>query len=372
MVDKAVTIKYQILDSEIEALLIEAELIKTHQPYFNSRLKDDKSNIYLLVTNEPFPRVLRLRKTDLAHKKYQKNLGVFGPFASSYRLQEVLKLIRPIFRWCNQPKQRKGKACLYHHLDLCSGACAGTIEQGVYQADITQLIAFLRGRKKELLKQLHQDMKQYAETEQYELALVCKQKIALIQEVTSAQKSLRFDLLLPSLSRSEHQEGLLQLRKLLHDQRLVPSDYQLNRIEGYDVSNTQGQQATVSLVVLTNGELDRSEYKLFNIRSLQTPNDYQMLQEALGRRQGHLEWPEPDLIMIDGGRGQVSSVKKVWEQAAPVIGIVKNPDRLVIGDRIIRLPQDHPSLKLLQQLRDEAHRFAKKQHSRLRTKHLLQ
>ncbi len=382
MTELAVKIEHQVLDSEIEALLVEAELIRAHQPYFNSRLKDDKSSLYLLITKEDFPKVLRLRKTDLDKKIYQKKLALFGPFASAYRLNELLKIIRPIFRWCNQKPNKQHKACLYRHLDLCSGACAGTISATDYQADIKQLIAFLRGRKSELLRQLKEEMVALVKVEAFEQAALRRDKIQLIEEITSQNYQLKNDLLLPSLGQSRAEEGLLQLKRILREHRLIENETALQRIEGYDVSNTMGQQATVSLVVLTEGEIDQSQYKFFKIRSLQTPNDYGMLQEALTRRQKHPEWGQPDLIMIDGGKGQVQAIRKIWQWQTPVIGLVKNPDRLVlaskdpltqkISSQIVKLPDNHPTLQMLANLRNEAHRFAKKHHTRLRTQKLLQ
>lgn len=378
-------VEFQILDSEIEALLIEAQLIKAHQPYFNSRLKDDKSNIYLLISNEEFPRVMRVRKTDLNKKIYQKPLAIFGPFASASRLSELLKIIRPIFKWCNQTRtktKRSNKACLYHHLELCSSACAGQITVTNYQKNIQQLAVFLKGQKLVLLKDLQQEMRIYSESENYEQALLIKNKITLIEEITSNHYKLKADLILPNFSQTESAEGLVHLRHILHQEGIVASDQKLTRIEGYDVSNTMGLQATVSMVVLTDGEINQREYKFFKIRSLDTPNDYGMLQEALTRRQKHPEWGKANLIMIDGGRGQVRAAAKIWDLETPIIGLVKNPDRLVVSikdqnkkdgieTKIIPLSVDHPTLKMLQRLRDEAHRFAKKQHMRLREKRLL-
>lgn len=381
MTELAKRIEFQTLNSEIEALLIEAELIKAHQPYFNSRLKDDKSNIYVLISKEEFPRVLKVRKTDLNKKIYQNRLAVFGPFASSYRLNEVLKLIRPIFRWCNQPQ--KNKACLYSHIDLCSGSCCQRISAEDYQQDIQDLILFLKGKKKDLLKKLNNHMREAAEAEEFEKAQLSKNKIELIEEITSKTYELKPDIILPNFAQEETEEALTHLRHLLHQEGIVLRDQKFKRIEGYDVSNTMGKQATVSMVVLINGETNNSQYKFFKIRSLNTPNDYKMLQEALARRQKHPEWGIPDLIMMDGGKGQVRAAAKVWQMQAPIIGLVKNPDRLVITTtnenkksgietKIIPLQNNHPTLKMLQRLRDEAHRFAKKQHSRLREKNLLE
>lgn len=383
MTELAHRVEHQVLDSEIEALLIEAQLIKAHQPYFNSRLKDDKSNIYILISKEAFPKILRVRKTDLSKKMYQERLALFGPFASASRLNEVLKIIRPIFKWCNQTNKKHGKACLYHHLELCSGACCQKICKEEYQKDIKQLIAFLKGQKNPLLKELTQEMLDFSEAEAYEKALLVKNKIDLIKEITSNQYKLKSDIILPNFSQTENDEALVHLRHILHQEGIVDSQQNFHRIEGYDVSNTMGQNATVSMVVLTDGEIDNRQYKFFKIRSINTPNDYQMLQEAIERRQKHPEWGIADLIMIDGGKGQVRAASRVWKEKAPIIGIVKNPDRLVVSiknqdkksdltTKIISLQENHPALKILQRLRDEAHRFAKKQHSRLREKNLLQ
>ena len=383
MTELAHRVEHQVLDSEIEALLIEAQLIKAHQPYFNSLLKDDKSNIYVLISKEDFPKILRVRKTDLNKKIYREKLALFGPFASASRLNEVLKIIRPIFKWCNQGNKKHGKACLYHHLELCSGACCQQISKEEYQKDIKQLISFLKGQKKDLLKELTQEMLNFSEVEAYEKALLVKNKISLIKEITSSQYKLKSDIILPNFSQAENDEALIHLRHILHQEGIADSQQEFHRIEGYDVSNTMGQNATVSMVVLTDGKIDNSQYKFFKIRSINTPNDYQMLQEAIKRRQNHPEWGSADLIMIYGGKGQVRAVNKVWNEKAPIVGIVKNPDRLVISiknqnkknnleTKIIPLQKDHPTLKMLQRLRDEAHRFAKKHHSRLREKNLLQ
>ena len=383
MIELAQKVEFRVLESELEALIIEAELIKAHQPYFNSLLKDDKSHLYLLISNETFPRILRVRKTDLSKKKYQQKLALFGPFTSALRLKELLKIIRPIFKWCNQANRSQIKACFYHHLDLCSGACERAISPQEYRQTIDELVLFLKGKKKELLKKLKTEMLALADAEAFEKALVIKNKIQLIEEITSQQYKLKSDLILPNFAQEESQEALIHLRRLLHQAGLVDLRQKLTRIEAYDVSNTLGQNATVSMVVLTNGQIDQSQYKFFKIRSLNTPNDYGMLQEALERRQKHPEWGEPNLILIDGGKGQVRAVSKIWQSKIPVIGLVKNPDRLVLlkknsqkkaglESQVIHLPSEHPTLKILQKLRDEAHRFAKKQHTRLRTKNLLQ
>lgn len=379
----------EILQSELQALLIEAELIRAHQPFYNSLLKDDKSKLYLLFTKEDYPRILRLRKTDLTKKHYRDSLAVLGPFASSYKVNELLKIVRVIFPWCNKKNKNDNRACLYYHLELCPGACCKKISPQVYQENIKQLILLLRGKNKSLLKELYQKMKNLAKAERFEEAQKIKNKIDLIKEVTEEQYHLQPDLILPNFTRKKQEEALIHLRHIMHQEGLVDLKYRFHRIEAYDVSNIQGQQATVSMVCFIDGFPESKEYKFFKIRQLDTPNDYAMLQEAILRRQKHSEWGRPDLIVIDGGKGQLRSVNRVWRQNqffnCPIASVVKNPDRLILINQKVdkknkqswqtlelNLPKNHPTLHLLSHLRDEAHRFAKKQHTRLREQNLLQ
>lgn len=380
MVATAQEVRFEILDSELEALLIEAELINLHQPVFNTLLKDDKSPLYICITKEDFPKILRLRKTELRHKAPQGT--ILGPFQSGYKLQEVLKLARKIFPWCNQGlanPDKPTKACFYYHLDLCPGVCVGEISASEYQASMHDLGLFLKGKKKTVVTQLKHKLVTLSAAEEYEKANLIKIQLEMIAAVTSRHYRLGPELILPGFNQSEIDTGLGFLRKLLSDYLKVPRGSQLDRIEGYDVSNIQGKAAAVSQVVLTAGQPDISQYKIFNIRSLDTPNDYEMLKEALTRRQNHPEWGEPDLVVIDGGKGQVRAAMSVWNWPAKIIGIAKDPDRLVLpfwdgpklNYHLICLPADHPGLKLIAILRNEAHRFAKKQHHKLAIKKLL-
>ncbi len=372
MVSLAVEVRFEPLESELEALLTEAELINTHQPQFNTLLKDDKSPLYLLITKETFPRLLQLRKTDLRHS--DQTGTVLGPFQSGYKLKEVLKLARRIFPWCNQgppkPGEEHPRPCFYHHIDLCPGVCINKISAAAYQASMKELTLFLQGKKKAVVTEIKHKLQTAVATEDYEAANRYKKQLQAIAEVTAKHYRMGPELILPSFNQAETAAGLQFLQKLLSDYLQLPKGYPLHRIEGYDVSNIQGTNAAVSQVVLTDGVVDSSQYRVFNIKTLDTPNDYHMLKEALARRQSHPEWGEPDLIVIDGGKGQVRAALSVWEWPTKLIGIAKDPDRLVlpivtgktIQYQLITLPEGHPALKLIQKLRDEAHRFAKKQH----------
>jgi len=392
MVRTAKNLKWEVLESELEALLVEAELIRLHQPEYNILLKDDKTPLYINITDEPFPQVNTVRKKDVTTGKISG--VVLGPFSSGYRVKEVLKLVRPIFRWCNNPANSQGKPCFYYHLDMCSGACVGDISQEEYRADLNALILFLRGKKKEVVTQKKAQMKAAAATQAYEQAARLRDEIELITAVTSHRYKLKPDLVLPQLKETKREEGLIQLRGIISEQFSLPRTIELGRIEGYDVSNIQGTSAAVSMVTAINGAMDSSEYKVFTIRGLQTPNDYYMLQEALTRRQNHPEWGRPDLIVIDGGKGQLRAVLKIWQWSTPVISIAKDPDRLIIpkwrqAQKLtattslpnkskqkleyleLKLPEGHPALQLVQKIRDESHRFSRRQHHSLQRRKML-
>ncbi len=399
LVLEAQDLKFKELGSELEALLVEAELIRLHQPPFNILLKDDKSSIYVQITKEEFPRVLTLRKKELLRLPALKDSSL-GPFQSSFQLKQVLGIVRKIFPWCNQ-RSVLGRPCFYHHLELCPGVCVGHISALDYQKNIVDLSLFLRGKKKSVVTSLKKDLREKVESEQYEHAAVIKKRIDLIQKVTETKYRLSPDLVLPKLLSSKADETVVQLRGILTTYFALPKTYPLQRIECYDVSNISGTSAAVAMVVAIDGQIDKSEYRLFNIKTIDTPNDYHMLQEAILRRQNHSEWGVPDLIVIDGGKGQLRSTLSVLNWDVPVVSLAKKPDRLIIpilttvkirknppdlvlevdGHNLtkykslqyVQVPLDsnQPAHQLLQQLRDEAHRFSKKQHQHLRLKSMF-
>lgn len=381
LVKTAVKLKFQILDSELEALLVEAELIHTYQPPFNIQLKDDKSPIYLLITDEQYPRLIKKRKREIL--KTDTKGKILGPFPSSYKLKEVLKIIRPIFPWCNK-KINDNKACFYNHIDLCPGSCIGEITKKDYLKNIKQLELFLRGKKKTVTTKLKKQMTEFSNNQEFEKAGSIKHKLQLIKEVTSPKYRMKPNLILSGFSESKKENAILNLKKMILEfMQNIPSSFELDRIEGYDVSNIQGKDAAVSMVVFSKGNIDSSNYRIFNIKSIDTPNDYHMMKEALIRRQNHPEWGKPKLIVIDGGKGQLRAAISVWNWNNPIISIAKNPDRIIFPQfnilqnkdkltyKIIKLPINHPTLNLIQKIRDESHRFAKKQHIHLRNKNLL-
>lgn len=376
-------VEWQELPSELDALLIEAELIRRYQPHYNILLKDDKSNLYICIGSGDYPTVFTARKPEIirSHERWT----VFGPFQSGYKVRQVLEIARRIFQWCDHPGSKR--PCFYTHLGLCSGACIGQISPIDYQTMIANLKLFLRGKTGELIRECKQSISHYSEKKEYEKAQRIKEQVEAILTVTSPKYRLRPDMTIPVLTTNLEEEALISLRAILREYCSLPATTPLQRIEGYDISNTSGTHPTCSMVTAINGSMDHREYKHFGIKSLQTPNDYAMLREALTRRQNHPEWGIPDVILIDGGKGQLQSVLSVWKWPSLVISIAKRPDRLFIPLRTapskgtkqptlrykeIELTPSIPASRLLQSIRDEAHRFAKRLHSKKRTQGLFE
>lgn len=356
--------KFKVTDSEFEALLLEAELIKTYQPRFNILLKDDRSKLYLTFTKEAFPRILLTRKN-----------GDFGPYSSSRQLTQILKILRQIFPYCDHPagSEPAGKACFYYHLRLCPGACIGKISPAAYQQNINNLKLILKNKKTTLIRQLKLQLKLAVSQKEFELAAVFRDQISHLQ--TLAQIKFKSPSILPALTEDKLQEQILHLRRLLKKFLSLPSGYPLTRIEAYDISNLQGSNPTGSMVVFINAKPQPDRYRHFKIKSLTTPNDLKMLKEVLTRRLKHREWGIPNLILIDGGTNQVKAALSVVPWDIPIIGLAKHPDRLICLQhlqgtslQVIKypLPDHDPGTFLLQHLRDESHRFAKRLHSHLR------
>ena len=362
-----------IVESEIEALILEANLIKKYLPKFNVRLTDDKDYLYIGVTKDDLPKVIILRKQDL--KKVKK---YWGPFPSSRTVKDTLKSLRKVFPWCsNPPKLRAGfldnevigktrfRSCFYYHLGLCAGPCAGAIDKSDYLKVINRFAKFMDGKKEDLLQELTNEMVKLSEEQRFEEAGKVKRTIDGINYLTQNTK-IKSYLENPNFLALQNQLALQQLQKDL-DLAKIPE-----RIECYDISNIQGHDATGSLVVLTGGEIDKSQYRKFKIHITGRPNDVGMHKEMMGRRLKHKEWPFPDLIIIDGGRGQARGAQFEilnFKFEIPVFGLAKRMEWLYPPEgEIIKLPKKSLSLRLLQKIRDEAHRFAITYHRKLHGK----
>ena len=370
-----------VVESELEALILEANLIKKYLPKFNVRLMDDKDYLYSGIRNEAsprsaggagFPKVITLRRQDL--KKVKK---YFGPFPSSTTVKDTLKRLRRVFPWCNgwRGKQR---ACFYQHIGLCPGPCVGLINKQDYNKIINRFSKFLDGKKEELVNELMEEMQKASDGLDYEEAGRVKKIIEGINYLTQTNRTQLY-LENPNFLEQENLKAIEELQKVLGLPKLP------ERIEGYDISNISGKDATGSMVVLTNGEIDKSQYRKFKIKIAGRPNDVGMHKEMMRRRLKN-DWPLPDLIIVDGGRGQVNGVYQELQAKnleIPIFGLAKRMEWLYPpGEisaplsnsrdaQIVKLPRKSLSLKALQKLRDESHRFAITYHRKLHQKSML-
>jgi excinuclease ABC subunit C len=372
MLSESVQVHYQVLDSELDALIIEAELIKRHQPPYNIRLKDDKSALYIVITKETFPRLYAWRKNVLISPPKAIKAS-FGPYPSSKDVKLLLRYARRLFPYCSasDTDRKRHRACLWHHLHLCPGVCAGTVSASSYQTTIKHITLFLQGKKAALIRNIKRSLAQAVKELDFELAQQYKQVLTVLLR---PQQTKAWEKNLPHLESDTAGQALIELISLIRPYLRLPPSYRLDRIETYDISHLQGDDTTAAMVVMEKGRMEPTEYRHFNIRQ-QGINDPGMLVEVLGRRFKHPEWPLPNLIVVDGGRSQVRYVYQKLKPSIPVMGIAKHPDRFVFyhpatnQTQSLTLPPDHDGARLIQQARDEAHRFGIKYHTLLHRRH---
>lgn len=354
-----------LADNEIDALILEANLIKKYQPKYNSELKDGKFYPYLQITiKEKIPRVL------IAHKIQSDASLYFGPYPNAGDLFRILKFLRRVFPTCLHKKPYA--SCLYVHLGLCLYPFVN-INKRKYRQNIKYIIDFLAGKKNKVIDILQSRLKKSVGQQKFEEASIIKKQLETIASLHLYRKTEDDNL--------ESQTRLAKLRELetksLHDILNLHGLLikQITRIECFDISHTQGTSATASLVVLEKGTPKNSEYKRFRLKLIGKINDYAMMKEVISRRFQHSEWTFPDLIVVDGGAGQLKSCLEALgslDLSINVIGLAKRLETIYLPNgKTINLTLDNPGLHLIQRARDEAHRFAKKYHKLLRTKTLF-
>lgn len=362
MLQKAVHFSFHETESELEAILLEAALINRFQPPYNIELKDDKSPLYIAITQETYPRILTVRKNDLLSLKTQ---NIYGPFLSAGITKYLLRELRPIFPYCNASPQQKKKnqACFYFHLKLCPGACCSAITPQAYASHIHPLKTLFSGDLKKLKSDLNHQILSASKNHDYESASVYKAKL----EKLIAFEHNFFPHPSPPHSPRPH-ESLNQisvLETLCKRHSFLTPSQTLHRIEFYDIANLSGKYATGSMVVFQDGQAQKSAYRHFHLKTIKTPNDPAMLKEVITRRLNHSEWSFPDLFLIDGGKSQLSVINLVVPEAFPLAGLAKHPDHLILRLKnqcfqAVSLSPTSPATLLLQAMRDEAHRFAQK------------
>ena len=366
---------------ELESLLLESQLIRKYLPKFNSASRDDKHPLYIKVTGDDFPKILTSRKED------DKGSCYFGPFPASHTVRQVLRQIRKVFPYCSQKNIGK-RGCFYSHIGLCD-PCPNDISKvksqmlrvklkNEYKKNIRKILLLLSGRMKPLDERLGREMRVLSKAWKFEEAQLIRDQISRLNYITQPHTKAGAYLENPNLLEDLRSAELKALKNLLKP--YFNQLKYLNRIECFDVAHISGVAASCSLVTFVNGESEKNFYRRFKIMSGSSRDDLAMLSEALIRRLGHLgDWGRPDLILVDGGQGQVGACRKVISLQGidiPVIGLAKRFEEIVVPmegkNRFLslRLKRDDPALKLLQRLRDEAHRFARSYHFKLRMKSL--
>lgn len=371
LVSQVAKVKTIVTDSEIESLLLEANFIKKHLPKYNIKLTDDKAYPIIRVTaKEMFPAVLVARRLEM---QPQDGSAYFGPFPNAGDMRMVLRTIRRIFPYQSVLNHAK-RYCLYYHLGLCP--CPPMLStQGLrdYKITIRRIIRVLSGESKAVLKELEKERGNASKIEDFEKAIELQRQINAMTLITQPIHP-PFDYEVnPNLRSDLRDREMADLQA--HLQTSGVSVNKLVRIECYDISNTSGTNATGSLVVFTNGEKDGNWYRRFKIRKTKGPNDFAMMKEVFERRLAHSEWPMPDLFVVDGGKGQISSAQEVLNEKGvnvPLVGLAKREETIITSDfKEIKLPKSSPALQLVMRMRDEAHRFAITYHKKLRSRSFI-
>ena len=499
MVTHITRFEYIVTDSELEALVLECNLIKEHRPKYNTMLKDDKTYPFIKVTvNEPYPRVLFSRTMKKDKAKY------FGPYTSSTAVKDVIELVRKIYkvRSCNRSLPRdcgKDRPCLYYHMKQCTAPCQGNVSEEAYKQNIGQVLHFLNGNFQETIDQLTEKMMAASEDMRFEDAAGYRDLINSIRRIGERQKITTYgeedrDIIAVAMDESEdlrEQDAVVQvffmrggrligrdhfflrvargdtkaqvlssfLKQFYAGTPFIPAEIMMQteiedgeiiedwlsarrkqrvhirvpkkgtkeklvelakenawmvlskdrerikreegrtigavkeiedwlglkdivRMEAYDISNISGFESVGSMVVYEKGKPKRSDYRKFKIKWVQGPNDYASMEEVLTRRFTHESKGEydsfsilPDLILMDGGRGQVNIARKVLGELGidiPVCGMVKDDNHRTRGVYFnnVEIPIDTSGegFHLVTRIQDEAHRFAIEYHRSLRSK----
>lgn len=364
MVTKATTIDWQETDSVLEALVLEAFLIKKNQPYYNTKEKDDKSWNYVCITKsvrmpkaggESLPQVLIIRGKEIDFSSLQtreyKLQNCFGPFTNGNQLREAMKIIRRIFPYIDASSSKKQNYEFYRQLGLTPDIRFENNElEKNYKNNIKNIVLFFEGKKKKILLSLKKEMEESARNKEFERAGEIKRQIFAL----------------------EHINDVALLKNDLQDSN-VYTQTSVFRIEAYDIAHMSGKNMVGVMTVVENGSVVKNEYKKFKIKTQEKSNDIGALAEVFERRLGHPEWRYPNLIVVDGSTAQINIVEKIIKEAGldvPVVSVVKDDRhkaKAIKGH--MSLSRVHESSILL--ANSEAHRFAISYHKQMRSKNFL-
>lgn len=367
MVAEATSIDYRETSSVLEALLLEADLIKKFKPTYNTKEKDDKSFNCIVFTKEDFPQLLIIRKKDIEVSKKTKvkseknGIGkvigtetqiksIFGPFTNGNQLKEALKIVRKIFPYRdNKCHLNSKRPCFNYSIGLCPGACIGAISKSDYLKRVKRIEKFLSGDVKSVANDLEKDMNKLAKEKKFEEAKTVRDKIYALNHINDI-----------SLIKSDLTTHISPLTTIF-------------RIESYDIAHMAGDNMVGVMTVVTNGVADKNEYRKFKIKTVSGSNDTKALAEVLERRLSHSEWQMPNLIVVDGGTAQLNVINSILDQSnlsVPVVSVLKDErhqPKDVLGDQTLAIKYRKEILLS----NAEAHRFAIGYHKKMRRKNFL-
>lgn len=409
MIDQVADVDIYTVDSEVEALILESNLIKKYRPKYNKLMKDDKNySLVMIDWYRPYPSVKIVREKKDLKAEY------FGPYPARFPVMKVLRRLRRVYPYCDHlPKQltidnlqlTNSRPCFDTHIGLCSGVCAGLVSKASHRKNITGIRRFFEGKKLDMIDDLKKEMQVYSNTKNFEKAAILRDRIGDLEYVTQRIK-IDNDMDESKLEQMKLELSKRSLEELVN--KVLPELQNIKpgfKIECFDISNIQGTNAVASMVVFKDGIPAKNLYRKFKIKTKSTPDDFAMMREVLTRRLEKLKLEEqgievkdesfsvsPDLVIVDGGKGQLSVVFQVFLKQGmvkkiPLVGLakreeeifyVKNTDDVVelyqkrnklelVFGRII-LPRRSDALYLIQRIRDEAHHFAITYHRKLRGK----
>jgi excinuclease ABC subunit C len=383
LVADIVDLDFMVVESELEALFLEAEMIRRYKPKYNILLRDDKSLSYIRIDyNSDYPTVTMTRRPLDDGARY------FGPYFSALAVRQALKLLRKIFPYATKKPIGQKRATLHYHLGLDPGLEEGRTLLEDYRANLRRLISVIEGRKKTIVSELEKDMKRAAKGQDFEEAARLRNRLLWLKGLN---KQIIFsDKEFQDISKDHALNELVNLLTL---------DGFPRRIEGYDISHMQGSDVVASMVVFTNGISDKAQYRKFKTK-INKNDDFYNMNETIKRRLSEKNikaWGMPSLMLIDGGKGQLDAAIRARDEQGktklPFIGLAKREEQIVMHNTksnvglnlqvlnslggftevsedftLINLPHSTNLVKLLQRIRDESHRFAVSYHSVLKLK----
>ena len=372
MVTQVADIDFLDCETEVDALLKEARLIKDIQPAYNVQLKDGKTFPYLeITTGDDFPGVYVTRTPRLKGSK------LYGPFASAGGIRDAVNALQKVFKFrtCEldimdgDESRRYFRPCLLHAINQCTAPCADLISRPDYRKDIDRLKRLLKSKRSTMIRRMTREMQDAANAMRFEEAAVLRDRIKAIS-VLSLSGDVHEDAQV-EVFYVDPGEGLDKLADILELEQRPRS------IEGIDIANLQGAESVGSLVCFIDGRAFKPGYRRFGIKTVRGQDDYAMIKEVIQRRYRHAAGGEelyPDVILIDGGLGQLHAALEAFGdmdiRPPMVISLAKKQEEVYVQARSapLRLARNNPALRLLQQVRDEAHRFAQHYHHILRRK----